>query len=138
MPILDPHLSLTIKNLPLLKHSKTIDAVQLSSGKTVFLKAVDKSSAETCIASYLSSEELRDDPRNHCVPILDSFEDEMEPNTEFIVMLRKFDSPCFGTVIEVFNFVRQLLEVSIYSIRLIYLTTSRQFCSSMRRMSLIG
>lgn len=140
MPILDPHLSLVIKNLPLLKHSKTIDAVQLSSGKTVFLKAVEKSSAETSIASYLSSEEMRDDPRNHCVPILDSFIDEMEPDTEFIVMpmLRKFDSPCFGTVIEVFDFVRQLLEVSTYSIRLIYLTTSRQFCSSMRRMSLIG
>lgn len=60
---------------------------------------------------------MRDDPRNHCVPILDSFIDEMEPDTEFIVMpmLRKFDSPCFGTVIEVFDFVRQLLEVSTYS-----------------------
>lgn len=81
----------------------------------MFFKAVLKGTAETSIASYLYSEALRDDPRNHCVPILDNFEDEMETDTEFIVMplLQNFDSPPFDTVLEAFDFVRQMLEVSI-------------------------
>lgn len=81
----------------------------------MFLKAIEKNSAEKSTALYLYSEELRNDPRNHCVPILDSFEDEMELDTEFIVMplLRKFRSPPFDIGLEAFEFVQQMLEVSL-------------------------
>lgn len=84
------------------------------------MKAVIKSSAEASIASYLYSEELRDDIRNHCVPVLDNFEDEMEADTEFIVMpmLRPFESPPFDTVSEALDFVKQLLDVSVKSIKI--------------------
>lgn len=81
----------------------------------MFLKAIEKNTAEKSIALYLCSEGLRQDPRNHCVPILDTFEDEMELDTEFIVMplLRKFRSPPFDIGLEAFDFVQQMLEVSL-------------------------
>ncbi|CCL99181.1 uncharacterized protein FIBRA_01196 [Fibroporia radiculosa] len=40
---------------------------------------------------------LREDPRNHCVPILDLFEDEDDPSHSYMVMpyLRCIDDPPF-------------------------------------------
>ena len=95
------------------QHRRTIDALQLSSNERVVLKAVKRSGNEKNIAIFMYSEEWCNDPRNHSVPILDSFEDEKDSDTEFIVMplLRLFDSPPFDTVEEAFDFVRQMLEV---------------------------
>jgi len=51
--------------------------------------------------------------RNHCVPILDAFQDPVIPDFSYIVMplLRLFDNPEFGAMGEVIDFVTQLLEV---------------------------
>ena len=67
------------------------------------------------IASLLSSEELRSDPRNHCVPILDVIVDTEDPALSFIVMpfLRHVDDPPFDTVGSVLECMEQLLEVSL-------------------------
>lgn len=84
-----------------------------ADGRIVCLKRVRKESSERKIAVYLSSGELRADPHNHCVPILDYFDDELEAQTEIIVMplLRRFYSPPFVTVEEAVDFFRQTLEV---------------------------
>jgi hypothetical protein len=70
---------------------------------------------ETKIARYLSSEQMLRHPTNHCVPILDYFEDPVDPDVEYIVMpaLRPFNDPEFRFVGEVVDFVTQLLEVGI-------------------------
>lgn len=60
-----------------------------------------------------SSDGRREDPHNHCVPLLESFEDECDEEHCFIVMplLRKFNSPDFKSVDEALEFVDQALEV---------------------------
>lgn len=91
-----------------------MDAKRLSDGTTVFLKAVERGSEESRIATFFSSEELARDPMNHCVPILDIIRDDSEAQNEFLVMplLRPFDLPPYFTVEEVLDFMKQTLEVS--------------------------
>jgi hypothetical protein len=54
-----------------------------------------------------------DDPTNHSVPILDTFEDPVNKSVSYLVMpfLRLADNPCFGVVEEVLDFTDQILEV---------------------------
>ena len=54
-----------------------------------------------------------DDPANHSVPILDSFEDPLNKSISYLVMpfLRLTDSPPFEVVEEVLDFADQILEV---------------------------
>ena len=54
-----------------------------------------------------------DDPTNHSVPILDTFEDSINKSISYLVMpfLRLTDSPPFEVVEEVLDFVDQILEV---------------------------
>ncbi|TDL14646.1 hypothetical protein BD410DRAFT_817149 [Rickenella mellea] len=56
------------------------------------------------------------DSRNHCVPILDDFALDSEPELHIIVLphLRPFDDPRFETVSEVLNFIEQTLEGTIF------------------------
>lgn len=77
------------------------------------IKRVRKGTTETSIAQFLSSEILRSDPDNHCVPILDIFCDESDPAIEYLVMpiLKIFNSPPFYAVSEVVDFIKQTLEV---------------------------
>lgn len=58
---------------------------------------------------------LRDDPRNHCVPILDIFQDDEDESISYMVMpfLRLIDSPPFDTPQDVVEFVDQILEVCV-------------------------
>ncbi|KIO15972.1 hypothetical protein M407DRAFT_34398 [Tulasnella calospora MUT 4182] len=72
-----------------------MDAQQLSDGKTVYLKHTKKDSPEVEIVQYLSSEELRNDPRNHCQPSLDVLRNEDDPEHVILVIpwLRRIDSP---------------------------------------------
>ncbi|KAH9845945.1 hypothetical protein C2E23DRAFT_855260, partial [Lenzites betulinus] len=90
-----------------------IDASRISDGKLVYVKRVTSDSQELHIHSYLSSEALRRDPRNRCVPLLDTIQDSTDPNTTFMVMpfLRYIDSPPFETVEDVLECLDQLLEV---------------------------
>ena len=54
-----------------------------------------------------------DDPANHSVPILDTFEDPLNKSISYLVMpfLRLTDSPPFELVEEVLDFADQILEV---------------------------
>ena len=77
-----------------------MDATRISDGKLVLMKYVKSESLEAKIATLLSSEELREDPRNHCVPVLDVLTDPQDPTMSFLVMpfLRYIDDPEFDTV----------------------------------------
>ncbi|KAL5530900.1 hypothetical protein ACEPAG_3776 [Sanghuangporus baumii] len=110
--------SWTRKQLPIVRedsfvtyHPKVIDAVRLSDGLRVSIKKLRKGSNELEIARYLDSEELRKDPRNITVPILDVFSEE-EDTMEFMVvpLLKSFDDPFFNSVDEVIDFMKQTLQ----------------------------
>lgn len=90
-----------------------VDATRMSDGKLVYIKRVKKGDNESGIATYLYQESLRQDPRNHSVPILDLFEDTDDPTVSYMVMpfLSLMDDPPFETVAEVVNFCDQILEV---------------------------
>lgn len=92
-----------------------VDAVNISDGEQVMLKRVKTESAELRIALYFSLPELREDPRNHCVPVLDHFQDVEDESITFMVMplLRNFDDPKFGTVNELLDFGDQIFEVGL-------------------------
>ncbi|KAL5530910.1 hypothetical protein ACEPAG_3786 [Sanghuangporus baumii] len=89
--------------------SQITDATRISDGSHVIIKKVKREDTESAIASHLSS--LRD-PKNHCVPIIDSFMDHTDDRIGFNVMplLRHFNDPPFQSVDEVVDFVRQTLE----------------------------
>ncbi|KAG5653367.1 hypothetical protein H0H81_000868 [Sphagnurus paluster] len=91
-----------------------LDAKRLSDGTTVCVKRIDpqEPTDEVKIAQYLSSPEMRGDPKNHCVQIWDSFRDPILPKVEYIIMppLRRYADPEFGAVGEVVDFVTQVVE----------------------------
>jgi hypothetical protein len=76
----------------------------------VYIKEVRTGDLESSIALMLSA---IDDPRNHSVPILDTFEDPLNKSMSYLVMpfLRLTDSPPFEVVEEVLDFADQILEV---------------------------
>ena len=94
-----------------------MDATRIVDGKVVFFKMIATDSDEMRIASFFSQNERKDDQMNHCVPILDSFADEHDPDTSYIVMplMRAVDEPPFQFVQDVIDFVDQMLEVSLFS-----------------------
>jgi len=62
----------------------------------------------------LSAKELRADPRNHSVPIIEVIDDPEDDTKSYMVMplLRAADSPSFQFVKEIIDFVDQILEVT--------------------------
>ncbi|KAI0773720.1 hypothetical protein C8Q74DRAFT_1316758 [Fomes fomentarius] len=94
-------------------HPNVMDARRLSDGKLVMLKRVPADSQELRVCSHLTSQELRNDPRNHCVPVLDVFTDAQDPGMAYIVMpfLRHIDDPGFDTVGSILTCVDELLRV---------------------------
>ncbi|KAJ7172434.1 kinase-like domain-containing protein [Mycena filopes] len=56
-----------------------------ADGKKIIVKAVHLHSREFEVIRFLSSPPLRDDPMNHCIPVLDLFEVK-EENIAFIIM----------------------------------------------------
>ena len=92
-----------------------MDAFRTADEKRVFLKRVRKESSEITIARFFSEEDKASDDRNHCVPILDYFEDEAISGYGILVMpiFRKFDRPEFVSIDEALEFVRQTLEVRL-------------------------
>ena len=77
------------------------------------LKRVRRSTTETGLAQFLHTEGSSKDPDNHCVPVLEYFDDKDDPTLGFLVMplLRSFDEPLFGFINEVIVFIRQTLIV---------------------------
>lgn len=91
-----------------------MDATRDSDGLVVCLKRVRTGSSEIEIAKYFSSLPLSDDSCNHCIPILDVFEDDVDPEITYLVMpfMRNMSNPPFDLVDEILDFVEQVLEVS--------------------------
>ncbi|KAG8842241.1 hypothetical protein FRB96_005845 [Tulasnella sp. 330] len=95
-----------------LKSPHVADATRISDGATIFLKHVQSSSPEIEIGRFLCSETLRNDPRNHSIPLLDVLEDPSEPDHAILVLplLRRLDMPKLASVRECVALVEQSLE----------------------------
>jgi hypothetical protein len=78
----------------------------------VYIKEVRTADLESSIALMLNT---IDDPANHSVPILDTFEDSVNKSISYLVMpfLRLTDDPPFEVVEEVLDFADQILEVRL-------------------------
>jgi hypothetical protein len=87
-----------------------VDATRTSDGKLVYIKEVQTGDSESSMALILGA---IDDPANHSVPILDTFEDPVDKSISYLVMpfLRLADDPPFEAVEEVLDFADQILEV---------------------------
>ena len=92
-----------------------MDAVRMEDAMVVAIKYISANSEEVELGRFLSSREMLAKKDNHCVPLLDDFQDDDEPNKHFIVMslLRQFDDPPFYAVKEVVDFIEQTLRVGI-------------------------
>lgn len=91
-----------------------VDARRIADGKMVYIKRVQTDDGESSIASYLSGDPFQvEDPRNHSVPVLDYFKDDVEPSISYMVMpfLSSMNEPEFETVGEIVDFCSQMLEV---------------------------
>lgn len=90
-----------------------MDATRREDRRIVSLKTIRRNEKELDIALSLTTPNLLDHSMNHCIRILDTFVDPLEPDRYFIVMpyLCPYDDPPFGAVGEVVDFVRQTLEV---------------------------
>jgi hypothetical protein len=84
-------------------------------GKRVIIKEVGRNDEESRITKMLGSGPLQDDPRNHCVPLLEIIDDPDDSSKSYMVMplLRAADHPPFDQVKEVIDFVDQMLEVCL-------------------------
>ena len=91
-----------------------MDARRVADGKLVCLKRVATSSAELNTIKLFSQDRLQEDFRNHCMPVLDSFQDDEDGNISYLVMpfMRKMDDPRFHLVSDIVDFIDQVLEVS--------------------------
>jgi len=91
-----------------------MDATRLSDGLLVTLKAIDTvlHPFEIEIAQFLSSEQPEQEPRNHCVRILEVLQDPIDSKLSIIVMplLKPFRDPDFLTFGEVVAFFKQVVE----------------------------
>ena len=78
------------------------------------IKELDRGAEEIQIAQMLVTEELKADPRNHSVPIIEVIDDPEENTKSYMVMplLRAPDDPSFEFVKEIVDFVDQILEVT--------------------------
>jgi len=79
----------------------------------VYIKEIRAGSEEHRIAEILRQEEWTNDPRNHCVPVLNIFKDPQDPVLLYLVMpfLRPAFDPPFEHVKEIMEFTDQILEV---------------------------
>ncbi|KZT71753.1 hypothetical protein DAEQUDRAFT_687103 [Daedalea quercina L-15889] len=91
-----------------------LDATRQSDGSLVTLKAIDTEvhPYEVEIGQFLSSQPLAQDPRNHCVRILDVLQDPFDSKKLIIVMplLKLFDQPEFLTIGEAVALFKQAIE----------------------------
>ena len=99
------------------KRSSILDATRTSDGAYVVLKIISKSvhPYEVEIGQFFSSEPLRSNTANHCIPIHDVFSvpDDKDKMVMVMPLLREYTSPPFGTIGEAVECFRQLFEVSL-------------------------
>ncbi|KAG8832353.1 hypothetical protein FRC18_005181 [Serendipita sp. 400] len=86
-----------------------MDAVRIDDGLAVAIKATLSWTNEAPIAFLFTDGGAIEEPRNHCVPVLDTF---VEDDLVYIVMplLRAFNDPPFMAVAEVVDFVDQMIQ----------------------------
>ncbi|KAJ7449118.1 kinase-like domain-containing protein [Mycena galericulata] len=91
-----------------------MDAERISDGQQVMLKWVSRKAHpfEIEIGCFFSTPLASQNPKNHCIPILDVLRDPMDDDKQIIVMPRliRFDEPIFDTVGEVIDCWRQIFE----------------------------
>ena len=90
-----------------------LDATRVKDGLKVVMKRVPSTGNEIGIALHLSSTEMRSDPRNRTVPILDVVALPDDTGHVLLVMpyLRVFNTPPFHCRAEVVEALRQFLHV---------------------------
>ena len=96
----------------------TLDATRLRDGKQVMLKKVypEEGPHELTISQLFSSREFSQDPRNHCVPLLDILEARNDQKLMVFPFLRPFNNPRFQTFGEFVAFFAQICEVDLFNI----------------------
>ncbi|KAG8920048.1 hypothetical protein FRC01_000952 [Tulasnella sp. 417] len=79
-------------------------------------KEVKSNSKEGLITCYLSSEHLKNDPRNHAIPVLDVLRDVVRPDSVLLVLplLRHTTYPSISSVSEALDLVGQTLEGLVF------------------------
>lgn len=92
-----------------------MDATRIRDRKQVMLKKVlpEEGPHELSIIRYFSSNELRDDSRNHCVPLLeliDTVDTKLDKKLMVMPFLRPFNHPHFQTFGEFVAFFMQICE----------------------------
>ncbi|KAG9016639.1 hypothetical protein FRB90_002706 [Tulasnella sp. 427] len=93
-------------------HDITADAQPFKRhvpSEMVTFKRIQTTSSELRLIEFLNSEQTREDPWNHSVPVLDVVDDDDEALI-MMLKLRPFSSPPFHNVAECLDFTRQLLE----------------------------
>lgn len=72
-----------------------MDATRITNGRFVCIKRLHTDSNELGIAKLVYAEERARNARNHCVSILDTFEDEADPSILYLIMpfMRPIDRP---------------------------------------------
>jgi len=77
---------------------------------------VDRDGTEVRNAQMLTKPELREDPRNHCVPIIKVIDDPDDDSKSYMVMplLRNASDPPFQYVKEIIDFANQTLEGLVF------------------------
>jgi hypothetical protein len=128
---------------PLTQHPNILDAVRVCDGLPVALKKIDTAihPHEVDIAKKISAESMAKDPRNHCLPMLDTLQVPDEQNSIILVMtqLRPYHDPRFDTIGEAVECFRQLFEVLPNVSRKTTLILPYRDCNScMSIMSRIG
>ncbi|KIO26729.1 hypothetical protein M407DRAFT_243622 [Tulasnella calospora MUT 4182] len=100
----------------ILPGTDNLDAERLSDGQMVFLKPVLKTSPEIEIGRLLTSEDIRKDPRNNAIPLLDVIDDPVIPHSVILVLplLRSIDSPPPSSVGECLDLVDQTLKGLVF------------------------
>jgi serine/threonine protein kinase len=92
-----------------------MDATRISDGAYVALKSIQPSvhPYEIEIGTYLSSESLASNPKNHCVPIYEVLDVSDVDDMVILVMplLRKYNQPPLQTFGESVDFFQQIFEV---------------------------
>lgn len=93
-----------------------MDAVRIKDGRQVTLKKVlpEEGTQELSITKIFSSPGLKEEPMNHCVPLLEVIDlSPDQPDGKLMVMpfLRPFENPRFQTYGEFVAFFIQISEV---------------------------
>ncbi|KAJ7076457.1 hypothetical protein B0H15DRAFT_863883 [Mycena belliarum] len=91
-----------------------MDVECAGDGKRLMLKSVSrkKHPFEVEIGNLFSRTPISEDPRNHCIPILEVLQDPADGDKQIIVMpmMMKFHETVFDTVGEVVDCFRQIFE----------------------------